>query len=286
MIIVADGGSTKVDWALIQSGELTKRIRTEGANPYFRSYEEIVLELREVLLPQVKDAQVESVHFFGAGCANEEKCAVVRKAISDSLQVQTVEVESDLLGAAKGLCGHDEGIACILGTGSNSGYYDGTNIVENVSPLGYILGDEGSGAVLGRLFIGACLKNQLSPDIKQAFLDETGLTVPDIIERVYRGTLLNRFLASFSPFIRNYLHEPVIYNMVAANFEDFFRRNVLQYNYLCHKIYFTGSVAFHFQQVLQEVAGKLHLTIEKIVPSPLDGLIANYIQELNSEIVM
>jgi N-acetylglucosamine kinase-like BadF-type ATPase len=276
MILLADGGSTKVDWVFLEKGKLLKRIQTKGANPFYRTSEDIAEEFRANLLSEMNQLPIESVHFFGAGCANAEKNEVIRKAIRISLGVDNIEVGSDLHGASKALCGHRSGIACILGTGSNSGYYDGEKLVENVSPLGYILGDEGSGAVLGRLFVGACLKNQFSPGLKEAFLAETGLTSADIIERVYRGTLPNRFLAGFSPFIKKNLHDSDVYDLVAKSFDDFFRRNVMQYDYQNHPIHFTGSVAFHFQVVLKEVADRLDLKIESVVASPMEGLISYY----------
>jgi N-acetylglucosamine kinase-like BadF-type ATPase len=267
-----------VDWAFIENGKVLKRIQTKGANPFYRTSEDIAEELSAHLLPETEQLVIGSVHFFGAGCANAEKNELIRQAISRSLSVPTekIEVGSDLLGAAKALCGRRPGIACILGTGSNSGYYDGEKLLENVSPLGYILGDEGSGAVLGKLFVGACLKNQFSPGIKEAFLKETGLTPADIIERVYRGELPNRFLASFAPFIKKNLHDAEVYDLVARSFEDFFRRNVMQYDYRDFPIHFTGSVAFHFQVVLKEVADRLQLKIGSIVASPLEGLVAYY----------
>ncbi|MBP1616919.1 MAG: hypothetical protein H6Q14_746 [Bacteroidetes bacterium] len=276
MILLADGGSTKIDWVFLEKGKLLKRIQTKGANPFYRTSGDIAEELRVNLLPETNQLPIESVHFFGAGCANPEKNEVIREAIRFSLGVDNIEVGSDLLGAAKALCGHRPGIACILGTGSNSGYYDGKRLADNVSPLGYILGDEGSGAVLGKLFVGACLKNQFSPGLKEAFLTETGLTSVDIIERVYQGALPNRFLASFTPFIKRNLHDSDVYDLVAKSFEDFFRRNVMQYDYQNHPIHFTGSVAFHFQVVLKEVADHLDLKIESIVASPMEGLLSYY----------
>ncbi len=275
MIIVADGGSTKVDWAFIENNRLIHKIQTAGANPIFRTSEDIAAELQEKF-PDVDN--VHSVHFFGSGCINEEKCDVIRKAIGVCLDIspETIEVGSDLLGAAKALCGEKRGIACILGTGSNSGLYDGSKIIENVSPLGYILGDEGSGAVLGKLFVGACLKNQFSASIKENFLKETGLTTIDIIEKVYRGSLPNRFLAGFTPFIKQNLGNRAVYELVAISFEEFFRRNVMQYDYENNPIYFTGSIAFHFQEVLAAVAENVGLKISNIVASPIEGLISYY----------
>lgn len=279
MIIVADGGSTKVDWCIIQGVGSYKRIHTKGQNPFFRTKEEIIEEIKSVIFPETEGGRIEAVHFFGAGCINVEKSELIRQAITVGFNISPdiIEVGSDLFGAGKALCGHKPGIACILGTGSNSGYYDGDQVVENISPLGFILGDEGSGAVLGKLFIGACLKNQFSKEIKDAFLEEYHLTVCDIIERVYRGSLPNRFLASFTPFIKKNLSDPKVRQLVATSFEDFFRKNVMQYDsYKGLPISFTGSIAFHFQEVLFEVVNALGLKIDKVIPSPMEGLISYY----------
>ena len=170
MILIADGGSTKVDWCLADQGKMVKRMATLGANPFFRTESDMAGEWRDCLLPALVGYPVEAVRFYGAGCATDEKSEVVRRALASCFDCPDVRVASDLLGAAIGLCGHRAGIACILGTGSNSCFYDGERITENVPSLGYVLGDEGSGAVLGRLFIGACLKGQLTPGLREEML--------------------------------------------------------------------------------------------------------------------
>ena len=162
MILIADSGSTKTDWCIVFNGTLIKRIGTKGINPFFQSEEEIQQELTASLLPQLPEGTINSVYFYGAGCT-PEKAPVLRRAIADSLPViGNIKANSDMLAAARGLCGHEAGIACILGTGSNSCFYNGEEIISNISPLGFILGDEGSGAVLGKLLVGDVLKNQAS----------------------------------------------------------------------------------------------------------------------------
>jgi N-acetylglucosamine kinase-like BadF-type ATPase len=276
MILIADGGSTKVDWRLVEGGKEIKQVFTKGANPYFRNSEDISEEIKTALYPEIKGYTIDSVHFFGAGCANPEKNGIIRKAIAENIETSEIEVDTDMLGAARGLCGHEKGIACIIGTGSNSCYYDGSKIVENVSPLGYILGDEGSGAVIGRLFVGALLKNQLTKGLKETFLQEYGLTPVDIIEKVYRQPLANRFLASFAPFIKKNIEDKSVESIVYHSLKDFYIRNVMQYNYNHTVICFTGSVAFHFQTLLRKAGEDLGLKIGKIEQSPMKGLIAYY----------
>lgn len=276
MILLADGGSTKVDWCLVDHGILKKRIFTKGANPFFRTTEDISREIGHALIPELKGDKIDAVYFYGAGCAFPEKNDIVRAAIAENIDTDVIEVESDLFGTAVGLCGDKAGIVCILGTGSNSCFYDGHKIVENVSPLGFILGDEGSGAVLGRLFVGSCLKNQFGPEIKESFLKYINLSVPQILDRVYKQSMPNRFLASVCPFIRENIQEKAIHDLVYNAFSDFFKKNVMQYDYRNYKVSFTGSVAYHFKDVLVEVANDLGIDVGVIVQSPMDGLINFY----------
>lgn len=273
MILIADSGSTKTDWCVVLEGTPIKRITTKGINPFFQSEEEIQQELTISLFPQLPEGTVNSVYFYGAGCT-PEKAPILRRAIADSLSVVgNIKAHSDMLAAARGLCGHEAGIACILGTGSNSCFYNGEDIVNNISPLGFILGDEGSGAVLGKLLVGDILKNQLSPAIKEAFLKQFDLTAPEIIDRVYRQPFPNRFLASLSPFIAQHLEEPTIRALVFNSFTAFLRRNVMQYDYEKYPVHFIGSVAACYKEILQEAALETGIRIGKILQSPMEGLI-------------
>lgn len=273
MMLIADSGSTKTDWCVILDNTPIKRIGTKGLNPFFQSEEEIQQELTHSLLPQLPEGTIDSVYFYGAGCT-PEKAPTLRRAIADSLPVVgNIKAYSDMLAAARGLCGREAGITCILGTGSNSCFYDGKEIVNHISPLGFILGDEGSGAVLGKLLVGDILKNQLSPTIKEAFLKQFDLTVPEIIDRVYRQPFPNRFLASLSPFIAQHLEEPGIRQLVLGSFIAFLRRNVMQYDYTQYPAHFIGSVAHCYKEILQEAAQETGIRIGKILQSPMEGLI-------------
>lgn len=226
MILIADSGSTKTDWCVVENGVLLQQIFTKGTNPFFQSEEEISNEIATALLPQLKTSELDAVYFYGAGCGFPDKISMVHRAITKHLSVKNeVEVNTDMLAAARGLCGHDSGIACIMGTGSNSCYYDGKSIVTNVSPLGFILGDEGSGACLGKLLVGDILKNQMTPELKEKFLKQFDLTPADIIDRVYRKPFPNRFLASLSPFLAQNLGEPCVRALVLNSFKAFLKRN-------------------------------------------------------------
>ncbi|WP_165026552.1 BadF/BadG/BcrA/BcrD ATPase family protein [Dysgonomonas sp. ZJ279] len=276
MILLADGGSTKVDWRLVEDNKQVMQVFTKGANPFFRTREDISEEIKDSLLPIFNGHKIDAVHFFGAGCASPERNNIIRDAIADNINAPVINVNSDLLAAARGLCGTHQGIACIIGTGSNSCYYDGKEIKENISPLGYILGDEGSGAVLGRLFIGACLKNQLTKGLKEEFLNEYDLTPALILDKVYKQPMANRFLASLSPFLMKHIQDETIYSLVYNAFTDFFKKNVMQYDYKYNDVYFTGSVAYHYQEVLRKVGWDLNLNIGTITQSPMEGLIEYY----------
>ena len=274
MILIADSGSTKTDWCIVFNDTPIKRMGTKGINPFFQSEEEIQQELTHSLLPQLPEGTINSVFFYGAGCT-PEKAPVLRRAIADSLPViGNIKANSDMLAAARGLCGHEPGIACIMGTGSNSCYYDGKHIGANVSPLGFILGDEGSGACLGKLLVGDILKNQMTPELKEKFLKQFNLEPADIIDRVYRKPFPNRFLASLSPFLAQNLDEPCVRTLVLNSFKAFLKRNVMQYDYQHSKVHFIGSVAFHYKEVLTEAAQEMGVQIGTILQSPMEGLIS------------
>lgn len=279
MILLADSGSTKTDWCLVDQEEVVLHIHTKGINPFFQGTKEIAAALNESLMPALalyKD-QITSVYFYGAGCAFPEKNQLVEDAIAQYMPC-SIEIGSDLLGVARALYGTKRGIACIMGTGSNSCYYDGQNIVENVSPLGFILGDEGSGAVLGKLLVSDCLKYQLTPALEQAFLKEFKLTRAEILDKVYKQPFPNRFLASLSPFLLRHIHEPSVYNLVTDAFRAFFTRNVMHYDYKQNKVSMIGSIAYYYKDVIKEVAEELGVAIGEIKQSPMEGLIAYHVK--------
>ena len=275
MILIADSGSTKTDWCVVENGQPIQQISTKGINPFFQSEEEISNEIATSLLPQLKTNALDAVYFYGAGCGFPDKIAMVHRAITKHLQIKREgEVNTDMLAVAHGLCQHEAGIACIMGTGSNSCYYDGKQIVSNVSPLGFILGDEGSGAVLGKLLVGDILKNQMTPELKEKFLKQFSLTPADIIDRVYRKPFPNRFLASLSPFLAQNIDEPCIHALVLGSFKSFLKRNVMQYeNFRNSKVHFIGSVAFYYKTILAEAAQEMNIQLGTIIKSPLEGLI-------------
>ncbi|MDR0866055.1 MAG: ATPase [Candidatus Symbiothrix sp.] len=279
MILIADSGSTKTNWSFISANGEVQTGVTSGINPFFLTEEEIVdLLKKEFIFPE---EAISSVYFYGAGCT-PEKAPVVSEALNAYFQPEKMEVHSDLLAAARSLCLNEAGIACILGTGSNSGQYDGEKIIQQVSPLGYILGDEGSGAVLGKKLIGDMLKNQLSPHIVQDFQYTYHLNPAQIMDHVYRRPFPNRFLAQFVPFISNHIIDSEIKQLVEDSFTEFIRRNILQYpesNQL--PVHFTGGVAFGFKNNLENVFSKFNLQLGKITKDPMQGLIDYHIRIRN-----
>lgn len=273
MKLIADSGATKTDWCIGKSPTDCRIIQTQGINPFHQSEEHIRMVLSEELLPQLKkEESITHIHFYGAGCT-PEKSVILKGILRTIFPEADISVKSDLLGAARSLCGKEKGIACILGTGSNSCEYDGEKIVSNVSPLGYILGDEGSGAVLGKRLVGDCLKRQLPEAICQAFLKETRLSPAEIIDKVYRQPQANRFLASLTPFLSTHRETPEIHALLLSCFTDFFRRNVMQYEYQRKEVHFTGSIAWFFKEEVTEAAHALNIRTGKFIKSPIQGLI-------------
>ena len=270
MKLIADSGSTKTAWAVAENP--IHVIKTDGINPIFMDSDAIENTLRTQLVPHFSQTITE-IYFYGAGCANQEKNDVVKQALQAVFGDIKIEIASDLLGAARGLCGHQDGIACILGTGSNSCLYKNGNISWNVPALGFILGDEGSGAVLGKLLMGNLFKNQLPDEVKTDFEQTYGLSMMDVIEKVYRQPLPNRFLASFGPFISKHIAVPEVYNMVYGALESFIVRNVKQYPYQEIPVNFTGSIAYYFADILHNLASKHQFCIGRIEKDPLQGLV-------------
>lgn len=274
-ILIADSGATKTDWCLLQQGEILHRFNTKGISPIFQSEDEIANEIKEHVYPQLKEKMPDAIYFYGSGCI-PEKIENVKNAIQSSFPIDAVEVYSDLVAAAHALCGNETGIACILGTGSNSCEWNGKEITNQISPLGFILGDEGSGGSLGKLLIGDVLKNQLSTELKEKFLKQYNLTPAIIIDNVYRKPFPSRFLASITPFLLQNIENKAVKNIVKKSFTDFFQRNVMQYEYKINKVNFVGSIAHYYADTLKEVAQENGITIGKIDQSPMQGLVEYY----------
>jgi len=272
MILIADSGSTKTHWCVVERGALVSEIVTDGINPFYQTDLEIISLLNTQLIPKLETEDIDRIYFYGAGCSFPDKKIVVSRALVRFFSNSMIEIQSDLLGAARSLFQHGKGIACILGTGSNSCYYDGKDIIKNVSPLGYILGDEGSGSVLGKIFVADCLKNQLPSELKEKFMSQYSLTPELVLENVYKKPFPNRYLAQFTPFLLENIEEPYAFNLVFDCFDAFFVRNVMQYELEDMPTGFVGSIAFHFKDVLEIVAMERGIIISEITQNPMEGL--------------
>lgn len=272
MKLIADSGGTKTDWVLTEETGIVQRVQTQGINPFHQSEEDILAILHEVNCHlSTLNCQLS---FYGSGVRPELEPVVVSLLLKAFPLAATVEAHSDLLGAARAVCGCAEGIACILGTGANSGLYDGRQIVRNTPPLGYVLGDEGSGAVLGIRFLNALYKGFMPSVLVSDFEKDMSMNVAEVIARVYRQPMANRFLASLSPFISRHLDNPQVRQLVVDNFRDFFRRNLVQYQRQDLPVGFVGSIAWHYAEQLKEAAASEGFRVGQILQSPMDGLIA------------
>lgn len=274
-ILIADAGSTKVEWAVAdaESGNAVTFV-TDGLNALLCSAEEIEAMLSKVEENLPSGTDVSAVYYYGAGCATPEICTRMEKAFKSRFPEAQCQVSSDLLGAARSLFGSRKGIACILGTGSNSCLYDGHVIVEQIPSLGYVMGDEGSGAALGKRLVSDAFKRQLPEALRDKFLAEYSLSLPEILERVYRQPAPNKFLASFVPFLKQNLWNPYIYSLVLQELTRFVSRNVAMYpGAHSVELSFTGSIAYHFANILREAAAACGLRVAEISEAPMAGLV-------------
>jgi glucosamine kinase len=281
MILVADSGSTKTEWTTIENGISQKSFFSSGINPFFLSADEIYL-LFEKELVQLSGSSWDAIYFYGTGCNGEAKNQTVRESLKRFFSAGEIFIGSDLLGAARSLCQNHPGIACIMGTGSNSCYYDGSDIKSNVSPLGYILGDEGGGAVIGRKLISAVLKKQVPQMVIDLFFDSYKISTAEILESVYMKPFPNRFLGQFARFISANIHIPELQEIITSSFEEFIRRNLLQYpESEMFPVHFTGSIAFYFRPFLEELLTRNNLIPGTISLSPMANLIQYHIANPN-----
>lgn len=274
-ILIADSGATKADWCVARGKEVLHRFTTQSIHPVYQTAEEMQQEVREKVLPHTTVTTIQAIYFYGAGCI-PENVSLVKEALFASFPIHTIQVQSDLIAVAHALCGHEPGIACILGTGSNSCEWDGSKVTKQIPPLGFILGDEGSGAALGRQLVSDALKERLTKGLKEELMEEYRLTPALVIEKVYRQPFPSRFLASLSPFLKKHINDPTIYRILHRGFSDFFERNVMAYDYKKNRVHFVGSIGWHYADVLREVAAGKGIEVGTIARSPIEGLIEYY----------
>lgn len=272
-ILIADAGSTKTEWAVLGNGK-TKTIYTIGISPYFLSGEQITSILQKDLLPALKKINIEEVYFYGTGCLNPENNKIVKKAIKAAIPAAKVNVTNDVDGAAIGLLGRTKGIACILGTGSSSCFYDGKKIKKNNPGLGYALGDEGSGAYLGKKVLQYYLYNTFDEDLRARFDAAFVTNVTEILENVYKKPLPNRYLASFARFLAENRGHYMVENIIEDGLNDFFFTHLCKYNEAWKfPISFVGGIAFGFKDIIKELCASYNFELGRILQKPMKGLI-------------
>jgi len=274
MILIADGGSTKTDWRLIKEGREYKQVQTPGFNPYLVGSDDIEEILWKELQPFIDNMGVTVVYYYGAGCSSPIKNQIVETAFEKIFPNAKLFISHDLLAAAHALCGDDEGIAAILGTGSNSCYYDGKEIKEGIFSLGYFFGDEGSGAYLGKQLLSAYLHKELPSDIEKKFKEMYPKSLESILDSVYTKAAPSRFLASFSKFINDNREHPFIYNLITQAFRAFYKYQVCCYpKHQEVPVHFVGSVAYHYRDILTDVGLEFGIKTGKFIKAPIDGLV-------------
>ena len=275
MKLIADSGSTKTNWILLESGTVKNSISTNGLNPYFHTSESVEALLRADLVPFIVGDHVRDIYFYGAGCSTKKNNAMIREAIRIFFRKAEVNVYHDTLGAARALFGDQKGIAGILGTGCNSCYYDGKNIFQKVDSLGFLFGDEGAGSCLGKTWLAGYFKNQVPGDLRSEFDKYYGYTLEDILNALYNRPYPNRFLASFSRFLEPRQQHPFIHNLVKDSFQAFFDAQIKHYDqYQIIPVAFIGSIAHFYRNILLEAAEDENITISKILQDPMKGLIS------------
>lgn len=276
--LIADSGSTKCEWCLVNNNK-TKTIITGGISPYFLNGQQIVALLQQELIPSLKNNLPEEIFYYGTGLKNPANATIIKKALKILFPQAFIEVQHDLLGAARALCGREKGVACILGTGCNSASYNGKKIMYNSPGLGYVLGDEGSGAYLGKKVLQYFLYNTFDEDMHHAFITKYNIDANEILDNVYKKPLPNRYLASFAMFLAENRGHYMIENIIEDGINDFFFTHLNKYKEsFTSPVHFTGSVAYGFRDVLKTLCGVYGFTLGNVLQHPMKGLIKYHTQ--------
>jgi N-acetylglucosamine kinase-like BadF-type ATPase len=272
MIIVADSGGSKIDWRFLHKDGTIGQANSAGFNPYYQSIIHFKKIVEETLLPQIKE-KPSKIFYYGTGVSSDKNVQIIHTVFAEHFPQASIEVGWDLLAAARALCGQEAGIACILGTGSNSCLYDGENIISNVANLGWILADEGSGTSMGKRLVFDYFRNEMPEKLANQFHARFPWSREEVLEKVYQQEMPSAFLASFAKFIFQHLKEPYCYKLVHKSFSEFFENNVMKYeNYKSLKVHFTGSIGFYFSDVLRQVANDKGIAVKNIQEGPIAGL--------------
>lgn len=273
--LIADSGSTKTDWILLNGDKIVKELKTIGFNPYFQSKDQICLEILSNLKPHLEEfiGRITVLHYYGAGCSTLENCLLLENSLSITLNIKKINVCHDLLAAARALCKKEWGIACILGTGSNSCLFNGKNILENIPSVGYLWGDYGSGAQIGKNFVRDYFEGNLPREISLAFENE-GYNREEILNNVYKGAMPSRYLASISLFVSKNISHPYVNDLLSCCFDSFFVQQVNKYtDARKYKVHTVGSIGYHYRDFFAATAKKHGYEMGNVIQSPMEGLI-------------
>ena len=274
MILIADSGSTKTDWRIISKTKDIKVVSTIGFNPVLTTTAKIIGELTATFNNKIVNQKIKAVYYYGAGCWDKITCSVVSTALKVIFPTAKIEVTNDLLGAARAVCGNEAGIACILGTGANSCLYDGQKVIDNVPALGYIMGDEGSGAYLGKQLLKSYFYRELPQVLVEKLVKKQPISKKILLKEVYQSRTGNRYLASFAKFIIQEQAHPFIKQMIEDSFDQFIQRQVRKYNEASnYPIHFIGSIAYFLKGILGERLKATGLQLGQIIRQPIDGLV-------------
>ena len=272
MVIIADSGGSKTDWRLLHADRSIAQVSSPGFNAYYQPIDDLKEAVHHTLLPQVKE-DVTRIFYYGSGVSSVKNQLAIKSVFLEYFPESQIEVGWDLLAAARALCGEEAGIACILGTGSNSCLYDGREIKDNVANLGWILADEGSGASIGKQFLLDYVRKKMPDALAQQFQLRFPLSREEFLEKIYQQERPSAFLASFAKFIFQHIKDPYCYKLVYKSFSEFYENNVMQYqDYQKLKVHFTGSIAFYFSDLLRQVANDKGITVKNILEGPIAGL--------------
>lgn len=271
--LIADSGSTKAAWCLLKDGQ-QQTFSTQGISPYFLAEQQIVALLKAELLPQLKSVEIDQVCYYGSGCAGEQNRAIVQRALHQTFSKAHISVTHDLMAAARATCGAAKGVACILGTGSNSCSFDGTSIVKNSPGLGYVLGDEGSGAYLGKKVLQYYLYDTFDAYLKEQFDAAYNTSAAAILHEVYKKPLANRYLAQFALFLSQNRGHFMIENILEDGLNDFFFQHLCKYPEIwTQPVHFVGSIAEGFKDVIEELCRSYEFELGHIFKNPMQGLV-------------
>ncbi len=274
MKLIIDSGATKTQWVLLDGKQIVENFRTTGFNPYYTPAETIRQSIAAELPERVKHRKIQQIYFYGTGCSATENCNLIKSILHEFFKEASIETHHDLYGAAVALLKHREGIAAILGTGSNSCLWNGREITEGITSLGWLIGDEGSATHLGKILLKAFLSGEMSAESTHAFYHYTGLDFEGILHKIYKGKEPNRWISNLSPFASANMENEQIRNLIKQNFRDFLTVQIKKYTgYQDKEISFTGSVAWHFKDILREILQEENLHTGIILQQPMDGLI-------------